>query len=193
MGGKILRFSLFRLTSLKNMPIKSRIRTIPHYPKEGVMFRDITTLLKDPVGLRTTVNELCNRYTGQRIDKVVAIDARGFILGAPLAYMLGTGFIPVRKKGKLPGPTMAQDYALEYGTDTVEIHMDAISPGENVVLVDDLIATGGTADAALRLIRKMGGNVLECAFIIDLPELGGRKRLEQQGYAVHTLVEFEGG
>jgi adenine phosphoribosyltransferase len=156
------------------------------------MFRDITTLLKDPVGLRTTVNELCNRYTGQRIDKVVAIDARGFVLGAPLAYMLGTGFIPVRKKGKLPGPTMAQDYALEYGTDTVEIHTDAISPGDSVVLVDDLIATGGTADAALRLIRKMGGNVLECAFIIDLPELGGRKLLEQQGYAVHTLVEFEG-
>lgn len=156
------------------------------------MFRDITTLLKDPVGLRTTVNELCNRYTSQRIDKVVAIEARGFVVGAPLAYTLGVGFIPVRKKGKLPGPTETEEYALEYGTDTVEIHTDAISPGDHVVLVDDLIATGGTADAALRLIRKMGGKVLECAFIIDLPDLGGRKRLEQQGYAVHTLVEFEG-
>lgn len=156
------------------------------------MFRDITTLLKDPVGLRTTVNELCNRYTGQRIDKVVAIEARGFVVGAPLAYMLGTGFIPVRKKGKLPGPTEIMDYKLEYGTDTVEIHTDAISPGDNVLLVDDLIATGGTADAALRLIRKMGGQVLECVFIIDLPDLGGRKRLERQGYTVHTLVEFEG-
>jgi adenine phosphoribosyltransferase len=174
------------------MPIKSRIRTIPHYPKEGVMFRDITTLLKDPVGLRTIINELCNRYTGQRVEKVVAIEARGFVVGAPLAYTLGTGFIPVRKKGKLPGPIEAEDYALEYGTDTVEIHTDAISPGDNVLLVDDLIATGGTADAALRLIRKMGGKVLECVFIIDLPDLGGRKRLEQQGYTVHTLVEFEG-
>jgi adenine phosphoribosyltransferase len=174
------------------MDIKSRIRTIPHYPKEGVMFRDITTLLKDPVGLRTAVNELCNRYTGQHIDKVVAIEARGFVVGAPLAYTLGVGFIPVRKKGKLPGPTETEDYALEYGTDTVEIHTDAISPGDHVLLVDDLIATGGTADAALRLIRKMGGKVLECAFIIDIPDLGGRKRLEQQGYAVHTLVEFEG-
>lgn len=156
------------------------------------MFRDITTLLKDPVGLRTAVNELCNRYTGQRIDKVVAIEARGFIVGAPLAYMLGAGFIPVRKRGKLPGPTEIEEYALEYGTDTVEIHTDAISPGDHIVLVDDLIATGGTADAALRLIRKLGGKVLECAFIIDLPDLGGRRRLEQQGYAVHTLVEFEG-
>lgn len=174
------------------MPIKKLIRTIPHYPNEGVMFRDITTLLKDPVGLRITVNELCNRYTSQRIDKVVAIEARGFAVGAPLAFMLGVGFIPVRKKGKLPGPTESEDYALEYGTDTVEIHTDAISPGDHVVLVDDLIATGGTADAALKLIRKMGGKVLECAFIIDLPDLGGRKRLEQQGYVVHTLVEFEG-
>jgi adenine phosphoribosyltransferase len=156
------------------------------------MFRDITTLLKDPVGLRTTINELCNRYTGQGVDKVVAIEARGFVIGAPLAYMLGVGFVPVRKKGKLPGLTESEDYELEYGTDTVEIHADAISPGERVVLIDDLIATGGTADAALRLIRKIGGEVLECAFIVDLPELGGRNRLEQQGYNVHTLVEFEG-
>ncbi len=156
------------------------------------MFRDITTLLKDPVGLSTTVNELCNRYTNWGIDKVVAIEARGFIFGAPLAYTLGAGFIPVRKQGKLPGPTEREEYELEYGTDTLEIHTDAIYPGDRVLLVDDLIATGGTADAALRLIRKMGGELLECAFIIDLPHLGGRKRLEQQGYAVHALVGFEG-
>lgn len=174
------------------MPVKSRIRTVPNYPKNGVMFRDITTLLKDPVGLRTTVNELCNRYTGKQIDKVVAIEARGFVIGAPLAYMLGVGFIPVRKKGKLPGPTESEDYALEYGSDTVEIHTDAISRGDRVILVDDLIATGGTAEAALRLVQKMGGEVIECAFIIDLLELGGRKRLEQQGYTVHAQVEFEG-
>lgn len=174
------------------MPIKSRIRTIPHYPKEGVMFRDITTLLKDPVGLRTTVNELCNRYTGKGVDKVVAIEARGFVIGAPLAYMLGAGFVPVRKKGKLPGEVASQEYSLEYGTDVVEIHTDAICKDDLILLVDDLIATGGTAVAALALIQKMGGKVLECAFIVDLPDLGGRKRLERAGYSVHALVGFEG-
>lgn len=156
------------------------------------MFRDITTLLKDPVGLRLTVNELSHRYTGQQINKVVGIEARGFIIGAPLAYVLGAGFVPVRKKGKLPGPAVAEDYALEYGTDTVEIHTDAISEGDRVLVVDDLIATGGTAEAALKLIARMGGSVLECAFVVDLPELGGRQRLEKLGYKVHTLVEFEG-
>ena len=174
------------------MPIKSRIRTIPHYPKEGVMFRDITTLLKDPVGLRTTVDELCNRYTGKGVDKVVAIEARGFVIGAPLAYMLGAGFVPVRKKGKLPGEVASQEYSLEYGTDVVEIHTDAICKDDLILLVDDLIATGGTAVAALALIQKMGGKVLECAFIVDLPDLGGRKRLERAGYSVHALVGFEG-
>lgn len=156
------------------------------------MFRDITTLLKDPVGLRTTVDELCNRYTGKGVDKVVAIEARGFVIGAPLAYMLGAGFVPVRKKGKLPGEVASQEYSLEYGTDVVEIHTDAICKDDLILLVDDLIATGGTAVAALALIQKMGGKVLECAFIVDLPDLGGRKRLERAGYSVHALVGFEG-
>ena len=174
------------------MAIKSRIRTVPHYPKHGVMFRDITTLLKDPVGLRLTVHELVNRYTGMKIDKVAGIESRGFIVGAPLAHMLGVGFVPIRKKGKLPAETIGHDYELEYGTDRVEIHTDAISPGENILLVDDLIATGGTAEAAASLIQKIGGNIIECAFVIDLLDVGGRKRLEQHGYKVFALCEFEG-
>lgn len=174
------------------MPIKSRIRTVPHYPKRGIMFRDITTLLKDPVGLRLTVHELVNRYTGMKIDKVAGIESRGFIVGAPLAHMLGVGFVPIRKKGKLPADTIGHDYELEYGTDRIEIHTDAIAPGENILLVDDLIATGGTAEAAASLIQKIGGNIVECAFVIDLPDVGGRKRLEKQGYKVFALCEFEG-
>jgi adenine phosphoribosyltransferase len=174
------------------MPIKSRIRTIPHYPKEGIMFRDITTLLKDPVGLRVTVHELANRYTGMRIDKVACIESRGFIVGAPLAYLLGAGFVPIRKKGKLPAATVGEDYELEYGTDRIEMHTDAIDKGEHVLLVDDLIATGGTAEAAVKLVQGTGGKIVECAFVIDLPELGGRKRLEARGLKVFTLCEFEG-
>ncbi len=139
------------------MPIKSRIRTVAHYPKRGIMFRDITTLLKDPVGLRATLDELVRRYRDLRIDKVAGIESRGFIVGAPLAYALGKGFIPIRKKGKLPAETIGHDYELEYGTDRIEIHADAISSGERVLLVDDLIATGGTAEAACKLIEKMGG------------------------------------
>lgn len=174
------------------MPIASRIRTIPNYPKLGIMFRDVTTLLKDPVGLRITVNELVNRYSGLKIDKVAGIEARGFILGAPLAYMLGVGFVPIRKKGKLPAETVSQEYALEYGTDVIEIHKDAISEGDRVLLVDDLIATGGTAEAAITLIKRLAGNIVECGFVVDLPELGGRKRLENLGQKVFTLCEFEG-
>jgi len=174
------------------MPIKSHIRTVPHYPKQGVMFRDITTLLKDPVGFRIAIHELLNRYTGMKIDKVAGIEARGFIIGAPLAYMLGVGFVPVRKKGKLPAETIGHDYELEYGTDRIEIHTDAISPGERVLLVDDLIATGGTAEAATKLIEKIGGKIVECAFVIDLPDLGGRKRLEKGGQKVFALCEYEG-
>ena len=174
------------------MPIKSRIRTVPHYPKQGIMFRDITTLLKDPVGLRVTVDELVRRYAGEKIDKVAGIESRGFIIGAPLAYALGKGFIPIRKKGKLPAETIGHDYELEYGTDRIEIHTDAISPGEKVLLVDDLIATGGTAEAACKLIRKMGGHIVECCFVIDLPEIGGRARLEKHGHKVFALCEFEG-
>lgn len=174
------------------MPIKSRIRTIPHYPRQGIMFRDITTLLKDPIGLRITVHELANRYTGVKIDKVAGIESRGFIIGAPIAYLLGAGFVPVRKKGKLPAETVSHDYQLEYGSDTVEIHTDAIQSGERVLLVDDLIATGGTAEAAAALIQKIGGEIVECAFVVDLPDVGGRKRLETKGYRVFALSEFEG-
>jgi adenine phosphoribosyltransferase len=174
------------------MPIKSRIRTVPHYPKQGVMFRDITTLLKDPVGFRITVNELANRYAGAKIDRVAGIEARGFIVGAALAYHLGVGFVPIRKKGKLPAETVEQDYELEYGTDRIEMHVDAVSPGERVLLVDDLIATGGTAGAACKLIESMGGKIVECCFVIDLPDLGGRARLEKHGHKVFALCEFEG-
>ncbi len=174
------------------MPIKSRIRTVPHYPKQGVMFRDITTLLQDPVGLRVTINELVNRYTGMKIDKVAGIEARGFIIGAALAFQLGVGFVPIRKKGKLPAETVGHDYALEYGTDRIEMHVDAIAKGEKVLLVDDLIATGGTAEAAVKLIEGMGGKIVECCFVIDLPDLGGRKRLEKHGQNVFALCEFEG-
>jgi adenine phosphoribosyltransferase len=174
------------------MPIKSKIRTVPHYPKQGIQFRDITTLLKDPVGFRLTINELANHYQGVQIDRIAGIEARGFILGAALAYKLGFGFVPVRKKGKLPAETIGQDYQLEYGTDRIEMHVDAISKGEKVLLVDDLIATGGTAEAACKLIESMGGQVVECCFVIDLPDLGGRARLESQGHSVFALCEFEG-
>lgn len=174
------------------MPIKSRIRTVPHYPKQNVMFRDITTLLKDPIGLRTTIDELTRRYAGMQIDKIAGIEARGFMIGAPLAYTLGKGFVPVRKTGKLPAETAGQDYQLEYGTDRIEIHVDAISKDERVLLVDDLLATGGTAEAACKLIGSLGGTIVECAFVIDLPDLGGRARLEKLGHPVFSLCAFEG-
>jgi len=174
------------------MVIKSKIRTVPHYPKQGIMFRDITTLLKDPAGFRATVDELAQRYRDTPIDKIAGIESRGFILGAPLAYALGRGFVPIRKKGKLPAETIGHDYALEYGTDRIEIHTDAIAKGEKVLLVDDLIATGGTAEAACKLIEKIGGRIVECAFLIDLPDIGGRARLEKLGHKVFALCEFEG-
>lgn len=174
------------------MPIKSRIRTIPHYPKQGVQFRDITTLLKDPLGLKVTIDELFKRYQDQKIDKVVGVESRGFIIGAPLAYKLGVGFVPIRKEGKLPAETVGQDYALEYGNSYIEIHTDAIDQGERILLVDDVIATGGTVEAAASLIEKLGGEVVECAFVIDLLNVGGRKRLEAKGYKVFALCEFEG-
>ncbi|OIQ83186.1 adenine phosphoribosyltransferase [mine drainage metagenome] len=174
------------------MPVKSRIRTIPHYPRHGIQFRDITTLLKDPIGFRIAIDELVARYAGQKIDKVVAVESRGFIVGAPLAYRLGVGFVPIRKKGKLPAETIGHDYDLEYGSDRVEIHLDAIAPGERVLLADDLIATGGTAEAACALIEKLGGMVVECAFLVDLPEVGGRARLERQGRRVFALCAFDG-
>ncbi len=174
------------------MPIKSLIRTVPHYPKQGVMFRDITTLLKDPVGFRVTINEFVHRYTGVKIDKIAGIESRGFIIGAALAFQLGVGFVPIRKKGKLPAETVGHDYELEYGVDRVEMHVDAVAKGERVLLVDDLIATGGTAEAAIKLIEKIGGKVLEVCAVIDLPDLGGRARLEKLKHKVFTLCEFEG-
>lgn len=174
------------------MPIKSLVRTIPNHPKPGIMFRDITTLLKDPVGFRITIQELVNRYLDWGIHKVVGIESRGFILGAPLAYALGAGFVPIRKPGKLPATTIGHDYELEYGSDRVEIHTDAIVPGERVLLVDDLIATGGTALAAVELIHQLGGDLIECAFVISLPDLGGMTLLRERGLDCHVLAEFEG-
>ena len=174
------------------MSIKSRIRTIPDYPKKGIMFRDITTLLADPQGLQLSVNKMVERYAKHKIDKVVGIEARGFIFGAPLAHGLGVGFIPIRKKGKLPADTISHKYDLEYGSDVLEIHADAVKNGESVVLVDDLLATGGTAEASIHLIEEVGGKIQECCFVVDLPDIGGRARLEKLGYDVFTLCAFEG-
>ena len=174
------------------MSIKSKIRTIENYPIKGVMFRDITTLLKDPEGLRDSINKLVERYKNLNIDKIVAIESRGFIIGAPLAYLLNVGLVLIRKPGKLPAETIDQDYKLEYGTDRIEVHVDAIEKGEKVLIVDDLIATGGTAEATVRLIQKMKGDIVECCFIIDLPDIGGSDRLENMGQKVFTLCEFEG-
>ena len=174
------------------MPIKSRIRTIPNYPIEGVMFRDVTTLMLDPLGFRKTIDELVQPHAGVRIDKVAGIEARGFILGGAVAHQLSTAFVPIRKKGKLPYDTHEQEYDLEYGTDTVEIHTDAIKEGDQVLLIDDLIATGGTACASIELIQKAGGVVIGCSFIVDLPDLGGRAKIVAQDIPILTLCEFEG-
>lgn len=174
------------------MPLKSLIRTIPHYPKQDIEFRDITTLLKDPVGFRMVIDALAKQYTSQGVDKIAGIEARGFIIGAALAYKLGVGFVPIRKAGKLPAETIGHDYALEYGADRVEIHTDAITQNERVLLVDDLIATGGTAEAAVALIQKLGGDVVGCAFVINLPDLGGAQRLIDHGLTTFSLCEFAG-
>ena len=174
------------------MPLKSRIRTIPDYPKPGIMFRDITTLLQDPFGFRKLIDDLVQPFAGNSIDAVAGIEARGFIIGGAVAHQLSVGFIPVRKKGKLPWETIGQEYALEYGTDTVEIHTDAVTKGQKVLVVDDLIATGGTAIATITLLRQAGADIAGASFVIDLPDLGGRKRLEAEGVSVLTLVEFEG-
>jgi len=176
------------------MPIKSRIRTIPDYPKKGIMFRDITTLIKDPVGFRLVVDNLTQRYVAEarNFDLIVGIESRGFILGGALAYTLGKGFVPIRKKGKLPGEKVSQEYELEYGTDSIEIHKDAIIKGQRVLLIDDLLATGGTALAASALIEKLGGKVYEMAFIVSLPDVGGEKRVKAKKYKLFALTEFEG-
>ncbi|GAA6155016.1 adenine phosphoribosyltransferase [Pyruvatibacter sp. HU-CL02332] len=174
------------------MDIKDLIRTIPDYPKPGIMFRDITTLLNDARGFRCTVDQLVQLNVVSEIDIVAGIEARGFILGGAVAHQLGKPFVPIRKKGKLPGETIGVEYALEYGTDTVEMHIDAVTEGQCVLVVDDLIATGGTAEAAIKLVRQAGGKVIAASFVIDLPDIGGRKKLEDMGVEVQTLCEFEG-
>jgi len=156
------------------------------------MFRDVTTLFSDPRGFRIAIDQLLHPYAGQPIDKVVGLEARGFILGGAIAHQLSLGFVPIRKKGKLPGKTIEQDYVLEYGTATMEVHDDALQPGEKVLLVDDLLATGGTAEAGIKLIERMGAEVIGCAFVIDLPDIGGRKKLEDLGMNVHALCQFAG-
>lgn len=172
--------------------LKRLVRTIPDYPKPGILFRDITTLLADGPAFREVIARLAARCADHHVGKVAGIEARGFILGGALAERLGVGFVPIRKKGKLPFDTIGHDYDLEYGVDRVEVHRDAVAPGERVALVDDLLATGGTAVAGLTLVRKLGGVVIEACFVIELPELGGRVRLEREGCPVHALVSFEG-
>jgi adenine phosphoribosyltransferase len=174
------------------MSVKDYIRTIPDFPSPGIMFRDVTTLFGDPRGFRMAMDQLLHPWAGLRIDKVAGLEARGFILGGAVAHQLSAGFVPMRKKGKLPGRTLEQAYKLEYGTAVLEVHDDAIKPGEKVLLVDDLLATGGTALAGLTLIEKLGGQTLGCAFVIDLPDLGGRNVLETAGHQVHALCAFEG-
>ncbi len=172
--------------------LSSAIRTIPDYPKPGIMFRDITTLLNQPRAFRRAIDELVHPYAGTGIEQIAGIEARGFILGGAIAHQLSAGFVPIRKKGKLPHDTVRIAYSLEYGVDEMEMHRDAIRPGEKVLLVDDLIATGGTAEGAVKLLQQMGANVVAACFVIDLPELGGRKKIEALGVPVRTLIAFEG-
>ena len=180
------------IKNFNDMPIKSRIRTVVDWPKKGVMFRDITTLLKDPVGLKLCLDNFLERYRNKDIDVIVGIDSRGFILGGALAYELNKGFVPVRKKGKLPAEVESEEYALEYGTDTIEIHKDAITSGQKVLIIDDLIATGGTALAAVNLVKKLGGEIVELAFIVDLPDLGGGQKLKDAGFSYYSQTAFAG-
>ena len=172
--------------------VKDYIRTIVDFPHEGIMFRDVTTLFADARGFRMAIDQLLHPYAGEEIDKVVGLEARGFILGGAVAHQLSVGFIPVRKKGKLPGAVISEEYQLEYGEAIVEIHDDAIEAGEKVLIVDDLLATGGTAEAGIKLIERLGGEIIGCAFVVDLPDLGGRRRLEAMGMDVHALCDFAG-
>ena len=172
--------------------IKTLIRTIPDYPKAGILFRDISTLISHPEGLQLVADSLAERYSKDKISKIAGIEARGFIFGSILARELHVGFVPIRKKGKLPAETFSQEFDLEYGSDTLEIHVDAISTSDTVLLVDDLLATGGTAEAATKLIEQCGARVHECCFVVNLPDLGGRKRLQGSGYSVFSICEFAG-
>ena len=174
------------------MNLRDAIRTIPDYPRPGIMFRDITTLLGDARAFRQTVDELVQPFAGSKVDKVAGIEARGFILGGAAAHQLSAGFVPLRKKGKLPHRTMSVEYALEYGVDAMEIHHDACAAGDRVLLIDDLIATGGTAEAAVKLLRQAGAEVVAACFVVDLPELGGAERLRGMGVAVQALIAYEG-
>jgi adenine phosphoribosyltransferase len=175
-----------------SLDLKSLVRTIPDYPKKGILFRDITTLIEHPEGFRESVERIAATYRGKGVTHVAGIEARGFIFGAGVAIALGAGFVPIRKKGKLPGETIGQNYALEYGVDTIEIHADVVEAGDTVLLVDDLIATGGTAIAAVGLLRRTGAKVEDAAFVIDLPDLGGAKKLEAEGVMINALMAFEG-
>ena len=172
--------------------LKASIRTIPDYPKPGILFRDITTLLGDARAFRRAIDELVQPWAGLKIDKIAGLEARGFILGGAVAHQLSAGFVPIRKKGKLPHATVSIAYSLEYGLDEMEVHEDAVPAGERVILVDDLIATGGTAVGAVNLLRKIGANVVACCFVIDLPDLGGADKLRALGVPVRTLMEFAG-
>lgn len=172
--------------------VKNYIRTIPNFPHAGIMFRDITTLFDDPDGFQLAIKQLVAPYLEQKIDKVAGLEARGFILGGAVAYHMGCGFVPIRKQGKLPRSVISQDYTLEYGQAVLELHEDAIEAGETVLVVDDLLATGGTAEAGVKLIERLGGDVTACAFVIDLPELGGAKKLQAMGLPLHSLCSFEG-
>ena len=174
------------------MDLKGLIRTIPDYPKPGILFRDVTTLMADGQGFKAAIARLAEPYRTEPIDLVAGIEARGFITAGAIADRLGCGFLPVRKKGKLPWKTIRQEYALEYGTDVLEMHEDALARGRRVLIVDDLIATGGTAEAAAKLIRQLGGDIVGAAFLVDLPDLGGAKRLQGMGIKVHALMTFEG-
>lgn len=180
------------MTMRVDLDLKSFIRTIPDYPKTGIMFRDVTTLLGHAAGFNACIERLVEPYRTAGIEAVVGIEARGFIIGGAVADRLGTGFVPLRKHGKLPWRTVGQDYELEYGTDAIEVHEDAIQPGERVLIVDDLIGTGGTAEAACKLVAQIGGVIAGAAFVIELPELGGAKRLEQLGMPCHSLITFDG-
>ena len=172
--------------------IKNSIATIRDYPKEGILFRDITTLLNDPAAYQATIDMLVEHYENKGVTKIVGTEARGFLFGAPVALRLGVGFVPVRKKGKLPREVLSMTYDLEYGTDTLEIHKDSITPEDNVLVIDDLLATGGTVEATVKMIKQLGAKVVDAAFIICLPELGGIDRLKKQGITSYSLVEFPG-